>query len=97
MSMVTDPTDSMRKRAEWMVPSDDQILEILRDEGNLTPLAVSEFGGPSKQYARERLPKLATYGLVERISSGLYRLTDRGRDYLDEELDAATLEPRSDG
>ena len=29
----------------------------------------------------------------ERISRGLYRLTDEGRAYLDGELDAADLEP----
>jgi Mn-dependent DtxR family transcriptional regulator len=83
----------MRMRAEWMVPSDDQILEILRDKGNLTPLAVSEFGGPSRPYVRERLPKLTKYGLVDRISAGLYQITDDGRAYLDEELDASTLDP----
>lgn len=92
MSAAMEPTDDMRQRAEWMVPSDDLILEILRDEGNLTPLAVSEFGGPSRQYARERLPKLTKYGLTERISAGLYRISDEGLAYLNEELDASTLE-----
>lgn len=75
-----------------MVPSDDRILELLREKGNLTPRAVEDFGGPSAGHAQDRLPLLAEYGLAERISRGLYRITDDGRAYLDEELDASTLE-----
>jgi len=78
------------------VPSDDRILELLREEGNLTPQAVEDFGGPVAGHASDRLPMLARYGLAERISRGLYRLTDRGEAYLDEELDASTLEPVDD-
>jgi DNA-binding PadR family transcriptional regulator len=76
-----------------MVPSDDRILELLRQEGNLTPQAVEDFGGPVAGHASDRLPKLAKYGLVTKISRGLYRITDEGRAYLDEDLDASTLEP----
>jgi hypothetical protein len=36
---------------------------------------------------------LARHGLLERVHRGLYRLTDDGRAYLDEELDASDLEP----
>ena len=75
-----------------MVPSDDAILELLRDHGNLTPQAVDDFGGPSAGHAQDRLPILTRYGLAERISRGLYRLTDEGEAYLDEELDASELE-----
>lgn len=83
----------MRKRADWMMPADDQILELLRGEGNLTPEAINKFGGPSADHAMRRCKKLAEYGLVEQIGRGLYRLTDEGRAYLDEELDASELEP----
>jgi len=77
-----------------MRPVDDQILELMRDEGNLTPLAVEEFGVvENKGYAGDRFGVLADYGLVERIARGLYRLTDDGRAYLNEDLDASTLEP----
>jgi predicted transcriptional regulator len=78
-----------------MVPSDDRILELLREHGNLTPRAVEDFGGPVSGHAQDRLPKLVKYGLAERISHGLYAITDEGEDYLDEELDASTLEPDS--
>lgn len=83
----------VRQRADWQNPVDDQILELMRDEGNLTPRAVEDFGVSVSDHAGDRLSILRRYGLVERISRGLYRLTDDGRAYLDEELDASTLEP----
>lgn len=96
MSITPDRGDRMRKGAEWMKPSDDRILELLRERGNLTPQAVEDFGGPSAGYAQDRLPVLSEYGLARRISRGLYQITDEGRAYLDEELDASTLEPVED-
>lgn len=83
----------MRGRAEWMVPVDDQILEAIRDEGNLTPQALAEFDVTVADYAGKRCKELARYGLLEQLSRGLYRLTDDGRAYLDEELDAGDLLP----
>lgn len=93
MSAAPAKSDRMREEADWMVPSDDRILELLRDHGNLTPRAVEDFGGPSAGHAQDRLPLLTEYGLAERISRGLYRITETGKAYLDEELDASTLEP----
>lgn len=90
---VSTRTACVRQRADWMKPVDDQILELMRDEGNLTPRAVDDFGVAVSDYAGDRFSVLRRYGLVERISRGLYRLTDDGRDYLDEDLDAAELEP----
>lgn len=92
MSVSSQPSDEMRQSAEWMVPSDDRILELLREHGNLTPQAIEDFGGPVAGHAQDRLPELAEYGLVDRISRGLYQITDAGRSYLDEELDASTLD-----
>jgi hypothetical protein len=82
-----------RGRAEWMKPIDDPILETIRDEGNLTPQALDDFDVTVADYAGKRCKVLAEYGLLEQISRGLYRLTDDGRAYLDEELDASTLDP----
>lgn len=88
----------MRKRADWMAPSDEQILEVIRDEGNMTPLALSREGRTARidigrKYAGERCRELTRYGLLRKIEKGLFALTDDGRAFLDEELDAATLEP----
>lgn len=95
MSKAAESHETMRQPAEWMRPSDDRILELLREHGNLTPQAVSNLGGPSASHSQNRLPKLRKHGLVELVADvrGLYRLTDDGRSYLDEELDASTLEP----
>lgn len=86
----------MRQSADWMVPIDDRILEAIRDYGNLTPRAVSREGDTprvdiGRKYAGERCRELARYGLLERIDRGLFGITDEGRAYLGEELDASTL------
>ncbi|ELY81932.1 PhiH1 repressor-like protein [Natrinema gari] len=86
----------MRQEAEWMVPSDDKILELIREYGNLTPTAIEDLGGPSAGHARNRCPVLAEYGLLDRISRGLYGITDDGEAYLAEKLDASELEPTED-
>lgn len=86
----------VRKRADWMRPIDERILETMRDEGNMTPRALEDFDVTSQGHANDRLSQLAEYGMVERISRGLYRLTDDGRAFLDEDLDASELEPVED-
>ena len=93
MSAVITTTDDMREPAEWMVPTDDRILELIRQEGNLTPGAMEALGGPSSDHASRRAKELARHGLLEQVHRGLYRLTDDGRAYLNEELDASELEP----
>lgn len=86
----------MRKRAEWMKPADDQILEAMDTLGNVTPLYISKEGKTEyvdigKNYAGRRLRELAEYGLVEELERGLYRLSEAGEWYLAGELDAAEL------
>ncbi len=76
-----------------MTQVDEQILETLREEGNMTPRALEDFDVTAANYARDRLSKLCQYGLVERLSRGLYRLTEAGKAFLDEELDVSELEP----
>nr|WP_049899579.1 PhiH1 repressor [Natrinema altunense] len=96
MSIAPDSSNEMRQEAEWMVPSDDKILELIREYGNLTPTAIEDLGGPSAGHARNRCPVLAEYGLLDRISRGLYGITEAGEAYLTEELDASELEPVQD-
>jgi len=93
MSDPEDRTDVVRQRADWMNPIDEIILETMQDEGNLTPLALEDLGVTSKSHGSDRLSLLARYGLVERVSRGLYRLTDEGEAFLAQELDASTLDP----
>ena len=93
MNVINDTVSVVRQPAEWMVPTDDRILELIREEGNLTPGAIEALGGPSSDHASRRAKRLAERGLLEQVHRGLYRLTDDGRAYLDEELDAAELSP----
>ena len=84
----------VRKRADWMRPVDERILETMRDEGNLTPQALDDaFDVTAANHAINRLSVLEEYGLVERISRGLYRITEDGEAFLNEKLDASELEP----
>ena len=96
LSMVRDTEDVVRQPAEWMQPVDDRILEIFREYGNLTPAAVEKFGGPSSSHSSRRCKRLADYGLLERIVTGLYTITEDGEAYLDEDLDASELDPLDD-
>jgi hypothetical protein len=81
-----------------MQPVDDAILETLRDHGQLPPLAFDEFEVCAVGTARNRLPVLRDHGLIELYYDirGLYVLTEMGRAYLSEELDASELELADD-
>jgi predicted transcriptional regulator len=83
----------MRKRADWMVPIDEPILEYIRTAGEVNPAVVGRNIGTHQNYAGERCRKLAIYGLLNRFEDGYYSITDLGEQFLDGELDAGTLEP----
>jgi len=102
MSASNPSEDQMRKSAEWMSqPADDRILEVIREEGNMTPIALSRDGEVARidigrKWAGERCRKLAEHGLLRRVDKGLFGITDDGIAYLDEELDASELDPVED-
>ena len=83
----------MRQPADWMIPSDDTTLELVREHGNLTPKAIEDLCGPTAGRARGWCPKLAEHGSLERISRGLYELTEDGEAYLNEQLDVSDHSP----
>jgi Mn-dependent DtxR family transcriptional regulator len=93
MSSTADNLGVVRQRAEWMRPKDEEILEVMRDEGNMTPNALEDLDVTVANYASNRLSKMAKYDLVERVAYGLYRITDEGEAFLNEELDASRLDP----
>ena len=75
-----------RQSAEWMMPIDDAILEVLSSSGLiLTPAVIAVNIDYSREEVNRRLSRLETEGLVERVERGKYRLTDRGEQYLDGE------------
>lgn len=85
--------NEMRQRAEWMSPADDPILETASDIGNVTPGLLADETGYSREHCTKRCRELLEYGLLEYVHepSGLYRLTDDGRAYLYESLDATQI------
>jgi predicted transcriptional regulator len=84
----------MRPRISWMNQCDNRILELLNETDiKLTPFVVAENIDYNRQYVNRRMRILATNELVENTGDGLYRITDRGRQYLTGELDKDDLEP----
>lgn len=87
--LLEDPTDG-RRSAEWMVPLDDAILELLYDsELVLTPAVVAYNLEYSRAEVNRRLTELEAEGLVERVDRGKYRLADAGERYVAGELGSA--------
>jgi len=84
----------MRKSADWMVLADDRILEYLQENESGTPKEMEDSGLVrfSSQYIGQRCKKLVDYGLVRHLGNGVYIITEKGKNYLDGELDADELE-----
>ena len=83
----------MRPRIDWMTRSDDRILEFLDDKGivaSASVIAVNIEYNPN--YISRRCRRLAEAGLIQRIDSSNYRLTDFGERYLTGEIDSDELE-----
>ena len=76
-----------------MQPLDDRLLELLDEEGGLTPQVIEERGITSSDHASRRCRQLARYGLLSRPARGFYKITEEGRAYLAGDLDADDLEP----
>jgi predicted transcriptional regulator len=73
---------------------DNRILELLNETDiKLTPFVVAENIDYNRQYVNRRMRILATNELVENTGDGLYRITERGRQYLADELDKDDIEP----
>lgn len=72
-----------RQHAEWMMPIDDAIIEVLYSSGLvLTPAVISYNIDYSRDEVNRRLTKMESEGLVERVERGKYRLTGSGERYL---------------
>lgn len=86
----------MRYSARWMTIADERILEHLSEVETDTPKQMEESGRVrfSRQYIGERCRKLADYGMLQHLGNGVYRITERGEEYLEGDLDAAELEER---
>ncbi len=80
--LVREPSE-MRHPSEWMVPMDDDILELFgTSDLVLTPAIIAYNAGYSREEVNRRLTELSDHGFVERVGRGKYRITDFGKTYL---------------
>ena len=75
-----------------MKPVDDQIMEVVREQGAGTPKSIADELDRNNDYIGVRCRELTAYNLLDRPSRGFYRLSDEGDSYLDGELDASGLD-----
>lgn len=84
--------------ASWMTPVDRDILEQLRNEGGaeliLNPTAIAANIDWGSQTVREHMIVLRKQDFVEYFDENraLYQLSNRGRKWLEGELDTEELE-----
>lgn len=85
----------MRYSGDWMVLADDRILEYLNEEETGTPkeMGNSELIRYSRPYISQRCGKLVDHGLLQEFGNGVYQITDRGKQYLEGELDTHVDRP----
>ncbi|WP_191906050.1 MarR family transcriptional regulator [Haloarcula hispanica] len=75
-----------------MTQADDRLLETLDESGMiLSPRILGINTDYSRHYVSERLAVLLKSGLIERVDDGLYRITEKGHNYLSGKLDAEDL------
>ena len=86
----------MRLSSRWMVLLDDRILEFLREEGAHPPsqIARDERIRYGEKHVGNRCLELAQHDFLENLGNGVYQITDRGKEYLDGEYNAAAIAAR---
>ena len=80
--LLQEPSE-LRHPGEWMVPMDDEILELFHSAHLvLTPAIIAYNIDRSREEVNRRLSELEERDLVERVERGKYRITPRGEQYL---------------
>ena len=82
----------MRKRADWMRPVDDIILELLEEEGQYPPKIIAEKIDRHPKYVGTRCRELRDRGFLKNLGRGLYQITEQGAMYLEGEFDASDVD-----
>jgi len=85
----------VRQRYDWMRPVDERLIEIFRSEKVNRPKDVGELDICHPAYASVRARELARRGLLSRPARGFYQTSQLGKRWLDEDLDASSLDPES--
>ncbi len=87
------PLDTMVERVDWMSPIDYFILDFYEEHDiQASPKVVAANIDYERVYTSKRLKELVSEGLLQQGENGLYSLTDRGRAFIEGELDADDLE-----
>lgn len=59
---------------------DEQILQIAKEGGRVTPLLLRQKTGATKQTINNRLNQLTAAGWIKKITTGLYEYVEDPRD-----------------
>lgn len=95
-TLLVKRTESIRPRAEWMTPLDDEILNLFHSTTLvLSPTVIAYNIDYSRDEVNRRLSTLTEHGLLERVERGKYRLTSRGEHYFYGDSAAATSDGQS--
>lgn len=82
----------MVERIPWFSPIDYEILLFFDDHDiYATPKVISANIDYDRQYTSKRCRRLEDAGLLRKVDSGLYELSEKGRSYLAGDLDADDL------
>jgi len=95
-TLLVKRPESIRPRAEWMTPLDDEIMNLFHSTTLvLSPTVIAYNIDYSRDEVNRRLSTLTEHGLLERVERGKYRLTNRGEHYFYGDSTAATSDGRS--
>ncbi|NLV08717.1 MarR family transcriptional regulator [Halomicrobium mukohataei] len=85
----------MRYSGDWMVLADDRILEYIREKDSGRPKEMEDSGYVryTRSYISQRCKKLVNHGLLRDLGNGVYTITERGKRYLDGEIDTSEGTP----
>jgi predicted transcriptional regulator len=79
----------MRPRVDWMTQADERILEFLHEKDIVaSPGVIATNLDYNNKYISERCSKLVDAGLIQRVDASNYRLTEKGEQFLEGELES---------
>ncbi|SDQ97998.1 hypothetical protein [Natronobacterium texcoconense] len=83
--------ESFEPGPDWFEADDEAVLEVLRENHNFAPSHVDEAGVCRGRDAAHRCRVLADHGLLKKVATGMYDITDLGEQLLDGEIEPMDL------